>query len=132
MKKLLATIALIVLLSSTFATGVYASNNWLNFEGEDKAETTQDNIEEILNILENVHDGKISAEDALKDIRKKEKELKDKIAKSENDLKNAESTKKENEDELKHLRKELETANKVVGKTYEESQKALKKAKEYE
>ena len=62
------TISLVIALS--FVAGVFAAENWLNFEGEQQAEDTKDNIESIMDIMDNLNDGKISAESAKKELEK--------------------------------------------------------------
>ena len=54
-----------------FATGAYASNQgWLNFTGDNQIEQSNSNVNEIMEILRNVHKGKLDAEQALAELKK--------------------------------------------------------------
>lgn len=115
----------VILTIGLFGTIAYA-NDWLNFDSEDKADQTEDNIEELMEIAIEFKEGKISADDAVANLSKS---LNDKIAEIEHleeQLKNQSNDK----DELKHYKKELKKANKATNNTFDRSEKALKKVKE--
>ena len=54
-----------------FATGAYAANQgWLNFTGDEQVQQSESNVNEIMEILRNVHKGKLDAEQALAELEK--------------------------------------------------------------
>lgn len=68
--------------------GAYANEKgWFNFTGQEQADESESHIDEIMQILRNTHDGKISAENALSELEtlnpaglaKKNKELRDQV-----------------------------------------------------
>ncbi len=138
MKKLLTIMTTVILTIGLFGTIAYA-NDWLNFDSEDKADQTEDNIEELMEIALEYKEGKISADDAVASLSdkllKSQAEivnLKDKITRLDDEirllkeqLKNA-----DNSEQVKHLEKELKKANKATNNTFDRSEKALKKVKE--
>lgn len=69
MKKVLTAITLTALLIGAFATGVYASaNGWLTFTGDEKVERSKTDVDEIMRILRQVNEDKLSAEEALAEL----------------------------------------------------------------
>lgn len=68
MKKSLKVFTIVVILVAVFTTGALA-NNWLSFTGTNQAESTEDNISEILDILDQVSRGSGDAEEALRNLR---------------------------------------------------------------
>ena len=78
MKKILIGLGSIALALAIFAGGAYAANQgWLNFTGDDDIEQSQTNVDEIMEILRNVNDGKITAEDAVVKLEARVQELED-------------------------------------------------------
>lgn len=128
-----------------FATGAYASNQgWLNFTGDEQVQESESNVNEIMEILRNVHKGKLDAEEALAELEqlnpkglvKKIKSLEEekanlqiKIVELEEALANAPEDQTEY---VKHLEKELNRANQLVEQLKSETDKALEEAKTYE
>lgn len=128
-----------------FATGAYASNQgWLNFTGDEQVQQSENNVNEIMEILRNVHKGKLNAEQALAELEalnpkglvKKIKALEEekanlqaKIVKLEGALANAPEDQSEY---VTHLEKELGRANQLVEQLKSETDKALEEAKSYE
>ena len=128
-----------------FATGAYASNQgWLNFTGDNQIEQSNSNVNEIMEILRNVHKGKLDAEEALaeleqlnpkglvkkiKSLEEEKSNLQAKIVELEEALSNAPEDQTEY---IKHLEKELSRANQLVEQLKSETDKALEEAKTYE
>lgn len=78
MKKILLTITGFIAALLLFTGGAYAANQgWLNFTGDDEIEQSQNNVDEIMKILRNVNDGKITAEDAVVKLEARVQELED-------------------------------------------------------
>ena len=72
MKKIklpVAVIGCLLLLSLVFGAGVYASQ-WLSFTGDNKVEQSKNDVNEIMEILRNVNDDKLTAEQALAELQK--------------------------------------------------------------
>lgn len=63
MKKLLLTLAGLIAAALIFTGGIYASQ-WLSFTGSQQAAQSESDIDDIMAILRDVHDGKITAEQA--------------------------------------------------------------------
>lgn len=76
MKKALTVLTGIIIALALFAGGVYASQ-WLNFTGDEQLEQSENNVDEIMEILRNVHDGKMSAEQAVGELQQRVDELED-------------------------------------------------------
>lgn len=77
-------IAAVVLVTA----GAYANEKgWFNFTGQEQAAESENQVDEIMKILRDTHDGKISAENALSELEalnpaglaKKNKELRDQV-----------------------------------------------------
>ena len=72
MKKIKLPVAIIgslLLLSLVFGAGVYASQ-WLSFTGDNQIEQSKNDVDEIMEILRNVNDDKLTAEQALAELQK--------------------------------------------------------------
>ena len=72
MKKIKLPVAIIgslLLLSLVFGAGVYASQ-WLSFTGDNQIEQSENDVDEIMEILRNVNDDKLTAEQALAELQK--------------------------------------------------------------
>lgn len=151
MKKLfkISLIAIAGLL--LFATGALAANQgWLNFTGDEQVQQSENNVNEIMEILRNVHKGKLDAEEALAELEKLdpkglqkelEKAYKDyeklaeqhtKLARENEKLKAQLKELEDNAEYIKHLEKELTRANQLVEQLKSETDKALEEAKTYE
>lgn len=82
----------VLALSLVFGAGVYASQ-WLYFTGDEQIQQSDNNVEEIMQILRDTHSGKLSAESALaeleelnpKGLAKLNKELREEIEQLKND-----------------------------------------------
>lgn len=145
MKKLLKISIIAIAGLLLFATGAFAANQgWLNFTGDEQVQQSNSNVNEIMEILRNVHKGKLDAEQALAELEvlnpkglvKKIKALEEekanlqaKIVELEEALANAPE---DQADYVKHLEKELNRANRLVEQLKSETDKALEEAKTYE
>ena len=134
-----------------FTTGAFAANQgWLNFTGDNQIEQSESNVNEIMEILRNVHKGKLDAEEALAELeqldpkglqKELEKAYKDyeklaeqytKLARTNENLKAQLKELEDNTEYIKHLEKELQRANQLVEQLKAETDKALEEAKTYE
>lgn len=69
MKKIITGILTVFMASLFFIGGVYAANQgWLSFTGDNAVENSKSDVDEIMAILEEVHAGKVSAEEALAEL----------------------------------------------------------------
>lgn len=87
-KVLTGIVAGIILAVTLVTAGAYANEKgWFNFTGKEQATESESHIEEIMQILRDTHDGKISAENALAELEslnpqglaKKNKDLRDQV-----------------------------------------------------
>ena len=76
MKRILIGITTFIGALLIFTGGVYASQ-WLNFTGDEQITQSDDHVDEIMKILRNVNDGKITAEDAVVKLETRVQELED-------------------------------------------------------
>jgi len=123
-KKLLITVSIVIGAIFFAGVGAYASE-FLRYEGEETLETASDNVDEILDLLENVADGKKDAEESLAEAVERIKEL-------ENEVENGGDYRdeiKRLEKEIDNLEKEVKRANKASEKHGKDVDKALEKAK---
>lgn len=73
-RKKITKIAVIIstallMVVGTFSMGVYAvQNGWLEFTGGDQVRETEDDIEEIMEILDEVYTDKLTAQEALEKL----------------------------------------------------------------
>ena len=77
MKKILLTVTGFIAVAMLFSGVGYAAATWLNFEGEEDIQQSEDNIDKILDILKEVSEGKITAENAIPALEKRIKDLED-------------------------------------------------------
>lgn len=159
MKKLITITAVTLGVLLAFGTGVYAANNWMNFEGEENVNQTSSDIDEIMDILEQLNKDKISAEEALEQLEdeydgKNYEDLVNKIDElhgviderntmldekdtqidelnAEIDNLQAELDNAGDQEYIDHLEAELEKANQKVEALKNESNEAVEKAREY-
>lgn len=126
MKKLLTGVLIAALIIGAFATGAYASSKgWLTFTGDAKVEQSKSDVDEIMNILRQVHEDKLTAEEALAELEalnppglvKKIKEL---------ETENAELG-----EYIAHLESELTRANGKVDELSDKTSDALEEARNY-
>ena len=68
-KILGGALSVIILLTLVFGAGVYASQ-WLSFTGDNQIEQSENDVDEIMQILRNVNDDKLTAEQALAELQK--------------------------------------------------------------
>ena len=119
MKKLSVTLATVVVAIGLFAGGAFAAATWLSFTGDEQVEQADANIDEIMEILREEHDGKITAEEAVvrlqgrvdelesmnpSGLAKQNKELREQVAQLETQLGDSDSY-------VNHLEAELTRAN---------------------
>ena len=76
MKKILTMLTGLIVAAVLFGAGIYASS-WINFEGDSQIEESTEDVDEILNILQRVHEGKITAEEAVEQLEERVQELED-------------------------------------------------------
>ena len=72
MKKIKLPVAIVgglLLLSLVFGAGVYASQ-WLSFTGDNQIEQSESDVDEIMEILRDVNNDKLTAEQALAELQK--------------------------------------------------------------
>lgn len=120
MNKILLGLGSIALALAIFTGGVYASQ-WLNFTGDEQIAQSDDHLDEIMDILRQVNDGKISAEEGLETankriaeledmnpsgLAKQNKELREQVAQLEDDI----AAKNQAYDQLQNERDEIATA----------------------
>lgn len=67
MKKLIIVLTGLVLSAILFAGGMFAAQ-WLSFTGDDQAVDSNNDVDQIMQILRDTHEGKISAENALAEL----------------------------------------------------------------
>src|SRR5690625_4440874 len=124
-KKLIGIIAAALILAS-FTAGVYAARaDWLWFTGDVLIEQSDGHVEEIMTILRQVNDDKITAEEALAELEalnppglvRQIKELKERIA--------------ELNEYIEHLEAELNRANDAVAEHNGKTGEAVIEAREY-
>lgn len=143
MKKLfIGTLSLIVA-AIIFTGGVYASQ-WLNFTGDEAIETSDSNVEEIMQILRSVNEGKLSAEEAVSTLElrvqeledmnpsglaKQNKELRDQVAALEGQISELQAQIDSNDEYVQHLEEELTRANEAVSAHEGKTQKAVEEAR---
>ena len=95
MKKLLVTLSSIVVAVALFTVVAYGSS-WMNFNGEGQLDQSALDVEQILEILDQVHTDKITSEEALEELKAMDphgllaenKQLKDDIEGLETDVAN--------------------------------------------
>lgn len=160
MKKLIVTLAIALAVLVAFTGGVFASSNWVVFEGEEDVEQTSNDIDEIMTILEQLNADKISAEEALAQLEEEYdgqayEDLIDKIDElhgviderdtmldernatidrlnAEIDRLQAELDSADGDSEyIDHLEEELQKANEQVKALKEGTGNAVEKAREY-
>lgn len=126
MKRRIGIVAAAVILSlSLFSAGVLAHATYLSFTGDERIENTSNNIDEIMLILRQVNEDKLTAEEALAELEalnppglvKKIKQLEEEIEELDN--------------YVKHLETELVRANNKVEGLDNHSTEAVEEAREY-
>ncbi|GGK03764.1 hypothetical protein GCM10007063_27650 [Lentibacillus kapialis] len=128
MKKVIITVVAAGVLVLAFTSGAMASD-WLKFNGDDDIEQSKSNVDEIMDILDQVHQDKMSAKEALEEIQDKYEdvdvdELEERI----------DNLKEENDDQseyISHLEDEVERANKKAGNMKDKTSNALEEAQDY-
>lgn len=69
MKKIKVSVLVVAVASLFFIGGAFAaSQGWLSFTGDNAVENSKSDVDEIMSILEEVHTGKVSAEEALAEL----------------------------------------------------------------
>lgn len=136
MKKLTLTIASLIAAVLIFTGGVYASQ-WLIFTGDEQIEQSDSNVEEIMQILRNVNEGKITAEEANAQLEARISELEDMnpsgLAKQNKELRqqvaDLEAQVGEHNEYVEHLETELQRANESVQGHQQNTQQAVEEAR---
>ena len=138
MKKLLIGITSVIVAVILFAGGVFASQ-WLSFTGGDSIEQANNDVEEIMEILRDTYEGKISAEQALADLEelnppglvKQIKELKEEIEQLKQDNAILTTDLAQANDYISHLESELTKANNAVESHSNVITEAVEEARTY-
>lgn len=136
MKKLTLTIASLIAAAFIFAGGVYAAQ-WLSFTGDEQIEQSDNNVDEIMQILRNVNEGKITAEEANAQLEARISELEDMnpsgLAKQNKELREQISALEEqiagHDEYVTHLEEELQRANESVQSHSDKTQQAVEEAR---
>src|SRR5699024_2308357 len=118
MKKLLLTLTGIIAAAFIFAGGVFASQ-WLSFTGDNTIQQSQNDVDEIMQILRDVNQDKLSAEDALAKLQELNPEqlveeieqLKTELANKRQELENKQ---KELADKDSQIQEKIEEGNRKV------------------
>ena len=132
MKKLLIGFASVITAIVIFTSGVYASQ-WLNFTGDDEIEQADSDIDEIMEILRNVHAGKQSAEEALAELESlNPKGLVEKIKRLEEEKAGLQAQIDSDGEYVDHLEKELTRANESVSGHGDKTNAAVEEARTYQ
>lgn len=139
MKKLLLTLTATLVALALFATGAFAAVKWMEYTGEDNIEQASNNVDEIMDILREVNEGKLSAEEAQAQLKKRVDELESMnpsgLAKQNKELreqvKALESQVGENAEYVAHLEAELTEANEQAQEHQNETDAALEEARQY-
>lgn len=76
MKKILLTVTGFIAVAMLFTGVGYAAGTWSNFEGKGDIQQSETNIDKILEILEEVNNGKITAENAIPVLEESIEQLK--------------------------------------------------------
>lgn len=150
-KNSLIAVGAIIILLTTFTLGVYASNNWLNFEGDTQVASTSGDIDEIVDLLRDSDTSRRDLADKLEGANSSYQELVDKVdelhhvihekdqqiikeqnkvAELQDELQKSESRNAENKEYIKHLESELGRANKVTSELQEHSSEKLEEARD--
>lgn len=147
MKKILLGLGSIALALAIFTGGVYASQ-WLNFTGDEQITQSDKHVDEIMDILRQVNNDKLTAEDALAELKemnppglvKQIKELEDLVAQLEgtielrdNEIVGLEEALSNAGDPeyIAHLEAELERANNAVEQHNTVTNEAVEEARTY-
>ncbi|PAV30287.1 hypothetical protein CIL05_07405 [Virgibacillus profundi] len=137
-KRIIITLATILLLSGVFAVGAYASATWLSFEGDEKVSNTESNIDEIMDILRQVNEDKLSAEEALEELEdmnppglvEQIKELEEQIEVLKDEKQVLVDENEALNEYVEHLETELTRANEKVDGLSGRSEDAVEEARE--
>ena len=139
MKKLLITLTGIMTALIIFSTGAFAAVTWMNYTGTEQVEQSNNDIDEIMDILRNVHEGKLSAEEAVTQLQarvdelegmnpsglaKQNKELREQVANLEEQL-------GAGNEYVEHLEAELNKANAQAEEHMSKTQSAVEEARTY-
>lgn len=136
MKKKLITIGVaLLLLIGGFAIGTQAST-WLTYTGD--GEQIESDVDEIMDILRQVNEDKLTAEEALAELEamnppglvKKIKKLEEEIEQLKSENANLATTNAALEAEISHLEAELKKANEEVDNISNKTTDALNEARE--
>src|SRR5699024_4195046 len=117
-KVLVSVLAGLIVVSLVFGAGVYASQ-WLNFTGDKQIEQSESDVDEIMQILRDVNQDKLSAEDALAKLQELNPEqlveeieqLKTELANKRQELENKQ---KELADKDSQIQEKIEEGNRKV------------------
>ena len=148
MKRILIGITTFIGALLIFTGGVYASQ-WLNFTGDEQITQSDDHLDEIMDILRQVNDDKLTAEDALAELEamnppglvKQIKELEDLVAQLEgtielrdNEIVGLEEALSNAGDPeyISHLEEELMRANNAVEQHNATTSEAVEEARNYQ
>lgn len=123
MKKIIIGSSIVVATILIFSVGVYAAE-YLKFTGDEELEESNESVNEIMDILRDVNDGKLDAETSLDEALERLEKLEDM---------NPPGLAKENKrlrEENKRLEDEIKRANTKVSDHHNNVQGALNEAKQ--
>lgn len=138
MKKMLIGFTSVMAAVILFTGGIFASQ-WLSFTGGDSLDQANNDVEEIMEILRDTYEGKISAEQALADLEelnppglvKQIKELKEEIEQHKQDNAVLTTDLAQANDYISHLESELTEANNAVESHSNVITEAVEEARTY-
>lgn len=138
MKKLLIGFTSVMVAVILFTGGIFASQ-WISFTGGDSIDQANNDVEEIMEILRDTYEGKISAEQALADLEelnppglvKQIKELKEEIEQLKQDNAVLTTDLAQANDYISHLESELTEANNAVESHSNVITEAVEEARTY-
>lgn len=139
MKKLLITLTASLAALLIFAGGAFAAVTWMNYTGTEQMEQSNNDIDEIMDILRDVHEGKLSAEEAVTQFQARVDELEDMnpsgLAKQNKELReqvdNLEAQLGEGNEYVEHLEAELSKANAQAEQHMNKTNAAVEEARQY-
>ena len=138
MKKLIIGFTSVMVAVILFTGGIFASQ-WLSFTGGDTLDQANNDVEEIMEILRDTYEGKISAEQALADLEelnppglvKQIKELKEEIEQLKQANAVLTTDLAQANDYISHLESELTEANNAVESHSNVITEAVEEARTY-
>lgn len=131
-KKIGITLAAVVLVMTVFGAGAYAASTWMSFTGDDKVDKTTDNIDEIMDILRQVNEDKMTAEEALTKLEamnppglvKKIKELERQLADKTGEVADKQKEIENKQREIDEKNRQIDEKDSVIDRLQSEKESA--------